>query len=73
MDESGSVQAEEFEREKNFVKGLADHFQLGPRATQFGVITFSTQAQLDIMLNQYSSLSSFQSGVNKIKYKGIRI
>ena len=70
MDESGSVGTSDFERQKNFVKSLAGHFQFSPTAAQFGVITFSTKAQLDITLNKYSTVSSFQRGVSAIKYGG---
>ena len=73
MDESGSVDKEDFERQKNFVKALAGHFQLGPSAAQFGVITFSTNAQLDITLNKYHDLGSFQRGVSAIRHAGVVI
>jgi len=71
MDESGSVSNSDFERQKNFVKALAGHFQFGPSAAQFGVISFSTGAQLDITLNRYSDTASFGRGVNTIKHAGI--
>lgn len=70
MDESGSVHNKEFEKEKNFVKALAGHFQFGPSAAQFGVVTYSTGSQLDIALNRYRDLASFQRGVSAIRYHG---
>lgn len=71
MDESGSVSKADFEQQKNFVKALAGHFQFGPSASQFGVITFSTNAKLDITLNRYGDASPFQRGVNAISHEGI--
>lgn len=73
MDESGSVHNKEFEKEKNFVKALAGHFQFGPSAAQFGVVTYSTGSQLDIALNRYRDLASFQRGVSAIRYHGITV
>ncbi|CAH3183434.1 unnamed protein product [Porites evermanni] len=70
MDESGSVSKADFEQQKNFVKALAGHFQFGPSASQFGVITFSTNAKLDITLNRYKDAASFQRGVNTISHEG---
>ncbi|KAJ7357802.1 behavioral response to pain [Desmophyllum pertusum] len=70
MDESGSVDKVDFERQKNFLKALAGHFQFGPGAAQFGVITFSTGAHMDIALNKYRDLASFARGVNAIRHAG---
>lgn len=63
----------DFEQQKNFVKALAGHFQFGPSASQFGVITFSTNAKLDITLNRYGDAASFQKGVNAISHEGISV
>ena len=71
MDESGSLNKDDFKRQKSFVKALARHFQFGPNAAQFGVITFSTGAQLDITLNRYGDAASFGKGVNRIRHAGI--
>ena len=71
MDESGSVSKDDFERQKSFVKALAGHFQFGPDGAQFGVITFSSGAQLDITLNRYGDTASFGEGVNRIRHAGI--
>ena len=61
----------DFERQKNFVKDLAGNFEFGPNAAQFGVITYSTGAQLDITLSQYKTSASFAQRVNSIKHAGI--
>ena len=70
MDESGSVGKDEYKKEKDFVKALANHFQFGPSAAQFGVITFSTDAKLDITLNKHTDVASFGRGVDNIGYAG---
>lgn len=67
MDESGSIDAADFIREKNFIKNLADGFtNFGPNGMQMAVISYSTNAKLDIKLNQYSNKIHFVNAVNGI-------
>ena len=71
MDESGSVNNEDFDREKNFVAALADSFSnFGPNGVQMAVITYATIADLDIKLSQHSTKSSFMAAVKRIKQRG---
>lgn len=71
MDESGSINSEDFGREKNFVAALADGFSnFGPNGVQMAVITFATYAHLDIKLSQHSTKSSFMAAVKKIEQSG---
>lgn len=68
LDESGSVRAQDWEREKDFVNQLVNGFQnYGPAGVQFGVISYSTGADLDIKLNQYSRKQDFISAIGRIK------
>ncbi|KAJ7358841.1 hypothetical protein OS493_020677 [Desmophyllum pertusum] len=68
MDESGSVSSVDFTREKDFVAALADSFSnFGPNGVQMGVITFSTDAYLDIKLNEHSTKDSFMAAVRNIR------
>ena len=71
MDESGSIGNKDFDREKGFVTSLADGFSnFGPNGIQMGVITYSTNAQLEIKLNQYSNKMEFIDAVKRISYHG---
>lgn len=71
MDESGSIGDSDFVREKNFVTSLANGFtNFGPNGVQIGVITYSTDARLDIRLNQYSNKMDFINAVRRIRYAG---
>lgn len=73
MDESGSVGGSEFVKEKNFVSNLANSFtNFGPNGVQMGVITYSSDAKLDIRLNQYSNKMNFINAVKSISYRGRR-
>jgi len=67
MDESGSVSAGDWQQEQNFVKELPNHFKFGSSGAQFGVISFSTDADLDIQLNSHSNAASFKQAVDRIK------
>ena len=71
MDESGSIGKTDFERQKGFVTALANGFSnFGPNGIQMAVITYSTSAQLDIKLDQYSNKQEFINAVKRISYYG---
>ena len=71
MDESGSIGDSEFVKEKNFVTNLANGFtNFGTNGVQMGVITYSTDAELDIKLKQYSNKMNFIDAVKRIRYRG---
>ena len=71
MDESGSIDSDDFTREKDFVAALADGFSnFGPNGVQMGVITYSTGADLDIKLSRHSTKASFMTAVKKIRQRG---
>ena len=68
MDESGSIQDNDFVKEKNFVANLANSLtNFGPNGMQMAVISYSTDARLDIKLNQYSNKKEFIHAVNSIR------
>ena len=71
MDESGSINDQDFKREKDFVAALANGFNnFGPNGVQMGVITYSTYANVDIKLHQYSNKAAFMNAVRNIRQKG---
>ena len=71
MDESGSITPGDFIREKDFVAALANAFSnFGPNGIQMGVLKFSTNANVEIKLNQYSTKASFMAAARKIRQKG---
>lgn len=71
IDESGSIGGKDFEGEKGFVTALANGFSnFGPNGIQMAVITYSTNAQLDIKLDQYSNKQEFINAVKRIRYQG---
>lgn len=68
MDESGSINDLDFVRQKDFVAALANGFtNFGPNGMQMAVISYSTDARLDIKLNRYSNKMQFINAVRNIK------
>lgn len=68
MDESGSINDPDFVRQKDFVAALANGFtNFGPNGMQMAVISYSTDARLDIKLNRYSNKMQFINAVRNIK------
>ena len=68
MDESGSIKDKDFEEEKQFITDLANGFtNFGPNGMQMAVISYSTDANLDIKLNQYSNKKQFINAVRQIE------
>lgn len=68
MDESGSIKDPDFQKQKDFIIDLANGFtNFGPNGIQMAIISYSTNANLDIKLNQYSNKMQFISAVRKIK------
>ena len=71
MDESGSIKNDGWTRQKDFVAALANGFNnFGPNGVQMGVITYSTYANVDIKLLQYSNKAAFMNAVRNIKQRG---
>ena len=53
LDGSKSVGQGNWQRMIAFLKDLAQRLEIGPDATQIGVVTVGDQASLDVKLNQY--------------------
>lgn len=53
IDSSGSVGFDNFRRIKEYMHHIVDNFNIGPEATQVGVVTFSQESRADIFLTDY--------------------
>lgn len=68
MDESGSIKDGDFVQQKDFITALANGFtNFGPNGMQMAVISYSTDANLDIKLNQFSNKREFINAVRNIR------
>ncbi|XP_068717618.1 uncharacterized protein [Montipora capricornis] len=72
LDGSGSVRSSNFEKAKEFVRDLIEHFSVSPKGTHFGVIIYSTspKLQLDFANAAYHRIVELKKRVMSIKYPG---
>lgn len=68
MDASASIGEFDFQKERDFVKAVADSFTLAHDQAIVGVITYSDNAKLDIPLGKYMSAERFKLEVDRIPY-----
>lgn len=70
MDSSGSIRDANYQRERNFVKGLADKLVVGPQNVHLGLIVFSDVPIISIRLGTLKSTdrSSFTAAVDGVPY-----
>lgn len=70
MDVSGSVNAEDFNNMKSFVKSFSDQLEIGLDKTRVSVISFSSQTIIDFDLDDHGTLASLKNAVDHIQYQG---
>ena len=72
LDGSGSVGSSNFKTAKEFVQSLIAHFAVSPKATRFGVITYSTNPNLefDLAKAKYHDIVELKRRVMEISYPG---
>lgn len=72
LDGSGSVGKNNFKITKEFVQSLMSHFSVSTKATHFGVITYSTNSNLefDLANPKYHDVVELKKRVMEIKYPG---
>lgn len=70
MDSSGSIRDGNYQRQRNFIKGLASKLTVGPRNVQLGLIVFSDVPIMSIRFGtlRSSDLFSFTATVDGVPY-----
>ena len=71
MDSSGSL-AREYNKEKQFLKSVAEKFQISESGTRAGVVTFSSRTEHSIRLNDHFDTASFNTAVDNIPLMGLQ-
>ncbi|XP_078594526.1 uncharacterized protein LOC144872337 [Branchiostoma floridae x Branchiostoma japonicum] len=66
VDGSTSILPEDFEKVKTFLNNVVGQFDIGPTATQVGVVQYSSSPQQEFALNAHSSLLSLQQAIANI-------
>lgn len=69
LDESGSVQPDDFVRQVNFVEQFVQQYQIGPDTrTQVALIRYGSTVRLEFNLNQFSSQREVLTALASIQY-----
>jgi len=68
MDASTSIGPYDFQKERDFVKAVADAFTFAQDQAIAGVVSYSTIADIEIPLGQHMSSTRFQLAVDQIPY-----
>lgn len=69
VDSSGSLRRQ-FNKEKEFVRILADVFGVESDGSRIGVVTFSYDAEHSIKLSDHTNLESFKAAADKLPLMG---
>ena len=69
LDGSASITAAGYASEQKFVASLIDFFEIGPEATQVGMISYSQPTRLDFDFKQWNSTESLQKAILSATYQ----
>ena len=70
MDSSGSIRDANYQKQRDFIKGLGDRLNIGPQTVQLGLIVFSDVPFLSVKFGTRQSIdrSSFAAAVDGVPY-----
>ena len=71
LDSSGSLK-DDYHKEKAFLNSVAAAFNMGHSQTRAGVVTFSSNVEHSIKLNDHFDAKSFKNAVNNISLMGLQ-
>lgn len=69
LDSSGSIGQNNYLDMKRFINEVIDHFQISPKDTHVGVVSFSTQAQTEIRFTSKQTVDTIKPSVLNITYQ----
>merc|ERR1712168_869890 len=69
LDSSGSLRTD-FDREKKFLKNIAERFAISEKGSHAAVVSFSYEAKLEIKLTDHYDQKSFEQAVDAIPLVG---
>ncbi|XP_013408524.1 collagen alpha-1(XIV) chain isoform X2 [Lingula anatina] len=70
VDASGSVGADNWKKQLSFVKNIVQRFDIGPNATHFGALSFSTGYRYGFHLQEHEDKPSVLAAIDKMNYQG---
>lgn len=68
MDSSGSIGPVDFERQKDFVTGMVELFDIDYRKIRVGVVSYSNWAFLEFNLNTFSMKQDIKQATSKVTH-----
>ena len=66
VDTSGSINEENFKKQKDFVKALASSFDPSSTEHQLGLISYSTNAQMEVSFKNKTNRKQFEEAVDRV-------
>ncbi|XP_013388832.1 collagen alpha-1(XIV) chain-like, partial [Lingula anatina] len=72
LDESGSIEKDDWEKVLAFVQDVVQTFDIGPDNTYFGVVTFGNGAQRQFDLQSFPTRDGLVEAIGNISYGGGR-
>ncbi len=70
LDRSGSVGRINHGLALDFIETAVSFFTIGSRFTRVGVVAYASSSSIQFDLNDYFTLSSLQSAINRVGYTG---
>ena len=67
---SSSITVKNYQKERDFVKNVADTFSISEGKTEVGVVIYNNEASLWIRFGQHNNNEEFKAAVDKIPYWG---
>ncbi|XP_064631744.1 uncharacterized protein LOC135490027 [Lineus longissimus] len=68
LDSSGSIEAENFVKVKQFVKDVVSKFNIGTSTVNVGVVTYTYKAILQFNLNDHTNMADVMTAIDNIVY-----
>ena len=69
VDSSGSIGHIDYEREKDFIKRVAQRFSISPSHTRASIIVYSDSATIEARWDEYTNTEDFERAVDKLPYR----
>ena len=70
LDQSGSVGRNNHDIAIMFIRNVVSFFSVGLDASRFGFIAYSTNEHLEFDLDDHTTLSSLDSAISRVNYRG---
>ena len=70
LDRSGSVGRRNHGITLNFIRTAVSFFTIGSEFTHVGVVAYSSSSSIQFDLDEYTTLSSLQNAISRVRYTG---